>query len=104
MQHDGAALVRAVLGGLALAGGCLLLAVAGPGPFGPRYVTLAGLAGLALAWVGWPTLFTGAVLGLLLFAVASFVLVATRLAALHGARCFGPFLLGGALLAIVAAR
>jgi leader peptidase (prepilin peptidase)/N-methyltransferase len=104
MQHDGAALVRAVLGGLALAGGCLLLAVAGPGPFSPRHVTLAGLAGLALAWVGWPTLFTGAVLGLLLFAVASFVLVATRLAALHGARCFGPFLLGGALLAIVAAR
>jgi leader peptidase (prepilin peptidase) / N-methyltransferase len=102
MQHDGAALVRALLGGMALAGGCLLLALLGSGPFRPRHVLLAGLAGLALAWIGWPTLLTGAILGLLLFALASLALLATRLGVVHSSRCFGPFLLSGALLAIIA--
>ncbi len=102
MEHDGAALVRALVGGVALAVGYLLLAALQPGAVGGGDIKLAGLAGLSLAWVGWPTLLTGAFLGFGLSALASVVLRAARRHALRSALRFGPFLLGGALLAIVA--
>src|SRR5215472_16835378 len=47
-DHDGAALVRALLGGVVLAGSFLLLALIRPGQLGGGDVKLAGLAGLAL--------------------------------------------------------
>lgn len=97
--HDVAALARAVLGGLVLATGYLLLALLRPGQLGGGDIKLAGLAGLALGWLGWPALISGAVLGFALSAVVSLVLLALRRVTLHSAICFGPFLLGGALLA-----
>jgi leader peptidase (prepilin peptidase)/N-methyltransferase len=100
--HQGGALARALLGGLALAAGYLLLAVARPGQLGGGDIKLAGLAGLALGWLGWPTLVIGGVLGFVLCAIVSLALLAARRISLHGAICFGPFLLGGALLAILA--
>ena len=102
--HDGAALVRALLGGLALAAGYLLLALLRPGQLGGGDIKLAGLAGLALGWLGWPTLITGAALGFVLSAVVSLALLATRRTTLHSAICFGPFLFGGALLALLISR
>lgn len=102
MQHDGAALVRALLGGLALAAGYLLLAALRPGTFGGSVIKMAGLAGLSLAWLGWTTLLLGASLGLLLPALVKVLPLAARRAPVRGAARFGPFLLGGALLAIVA--
>jgi len=99
--HDYAALLRAFLGGLALAGSFLLLAVIRPGQLGGGDVKLAGLAGIALAWIGWPALVFGAALGFLLSAVVSLVLLAARRVKLHSAISFGPFLVGGALLAIL---
>ena len=99
--HDVAALVRAVLGGVALAAGYLLLALLRPGQLGAGDVKLAGIAGLALGWLGWPALIAGAVLGFALSAVVSLVLLALRRVTLHSAICFGPFLLGGALLAVL---
>ncbi len=100
--HDGRALARALLGGVALALGYLLLALARPGHLGGGDIKLAGLAGLTLGWLGWGTLLTGACLGFLLSAVVSVALLATRRITLRSMICFGPFLLGGALLAILA--
>jgi leader peptidase (prepilin peptidase)/N-methyltransferase len=100
--HDGRALVRALLGGLALAASYLLLALLRPGQLGGGDIKLAALAGLTLGWLGWGTLLTGACLGFLLSAVVSLALLATRRITLRSAICFGPFLLGGTLLAILA--
>ena len=100
--HQGGALARALLAGLALAAGYLLLAVARPGQLGGGDIKLAGLAGLALGWLGWPALVIGGVLGFVLCAIVSLALLAARRISLHGAICFGPFLLGGALLAMLA--
>jgi leader peptidase (prepilin peptidase) / N-methyltransferase len=100
-DHDVSALVRALLGGVALAGGYLLLALLRPGQLGGGDVKLAGVAGLALGWLGWSTLISGAVLGFLLSAVVSLALLTLRRITLRSEICFGPFLLGGALLAIL---
>jgi leader peptidase (prepilin peptidase)/N-methyltransferase len=100
--HDMTALGRALLGGLALAAGYLLLALARPGQLGGGDIKLAGLVGLVLGWLGWPALLSGAVLGFALSAVASLALLAARRVTMRSAISFGPFLLGGALLAILA--
>jgi leader peptidase (prepilin peptidase) / N-methyltransferase len=100
--HDFAALLRALLGGLSLAGAYLLLQVAGRGRLGGGDVKLAGVVGLALGWLGWPVLIAGAALGFVLSAVASLALLAVRRITLQSAISFGPFLMGGALVAMVA--
>jgi leader peptidase (prepilin peptidase) / N-methyltransferase len=102
-ERDGAALVRALLGGLALGAGFLVLALLRPGQLGGGDIKLAGLAGLALGWLGWPAVMTTAVLGFLLSAVTSLALLAARRVSLSSAVSFGPFLLGGALIAILVA-
>jgi leader peptidase (prepilin peptidase)/N-methyltransferase len=102
-QHDLVALGRALLGGLVLAAGYLGLALARPGHMGGGDVKLAGLAGLALGWFGWPTLIAGAVLGFFLSAVVGLGLTAARRMTLHSSISFAPFLVGGALLAMLAA-
>jgi leader peptidase (prepilin peptidase)/N-methyltransferase len=102
--HDFAALVRALLGGLALAAAFLLLALLRPGQLGEGDIKLAGIAGLALGWLGWPSLVFGAALGFVLSAVVSVALLAARRVTLHSAICFGPFLLGGALIAMITSR
>ena len=100
--HTEAALGRALLGGLVLAGTYLVLALLRPGGIGGGDVKLAGLAGLALGWLGWPTLIAGAALGFILCGVASLALIATRRLTLQSMISFGPFMLGGALLAALA--
>jgi len=100
-SHDFAALARALLGGLALMAAYLLLALIRPGELGTGDIKLAGIAGLALGWLGWPTLIAGAALGFVLSAIVSLVLLAARRVTLHSAISFGPFMLGGALLAML---
>ena len=100
--RDPGALLRAVAGGLVLGGFYLVLALLRPGGIGGGDVKLAGLAGLALGWLGWPALIAGGALGFVLSAVASLALLAARRITLHSALCFGPFLLGGVLLAVLA--
>jgi len=95
------ALVRALLGGLIMAAGYLLLALLRPGQLGGGDVKLAGLAGLALGWLGWRPLLLGACLGFVLAGAASLALLAARRVTLRSAISFGPYLLGGALLAIL---
>jgi leader peptidase (prepilin peptidase)/N-methyltransferase len=100
--HDLGALVRALLGGLAMAAGYLLLGLARPGQLGGGDVKLAGLVGLVLGWLGWPAVLYGAALGFVLAAVASLALLAARRVTLRSAISFGPYLLAGALLTILA--
>lgn len=100
--HDGGALLRALLGAGALTAGYFLLAVVRPGQLGGGDVKLAGLIGLGLGWLGWPTLIFGAALAFVLSALVSLALLAARRISLRGAICLGPFMLGGALLAILA--
>jgi leader peptidase (prepilin peptidase) / N-methyltransferase len=99
---DFAALLRALLGGLALAGVYLVLALPRAGQLGGGDIKLAGVAGLVLGWLGWPVLIVGAALGFVLSAVVSVALLVARRVTLKSAISFGPFLLGGALLAMLA--
>jgi leader peptidase (prepilin peptidase)/N-methyltransferase len=102
VSHQGSDLGRALLGGVALAATFLALALLRPGQLGGGDIKLAGLAGLALGWLGWHTLILGAALSFVLCAVISLALLATRRLSLSSSICFGPFLLGGAILALVA--
>jgi leader peptidase (prepilin peptidase) / N-methyltransferase len=97
--HDFTALGRALLGGIAVGGSFLVLALISPGKLGGGDVKLAGLAGLVLGWLGWPAIIAGVVLAFMLSAVVSLALLATRRVKLTGSISFGPFLLGGAVLA-----
>lgn len=100
--HNGGAFVRALLGGLALTGAYVLLALVRPGQLGGGDIKLAGLAGLALGWLGWRTLVVGTALGFVLSALVGLALLALRRVTLESHISFGPFLLGGALLAVLA--
>ncbi|MEI8411428.1 MULTISPECIES: A24 family peptidase [unclassified Kribbella] len=97
-----AKLLRAVLGGVALGGGYLILALASRGQLGGGDIKLAGGLGIALGWLGWPAVFTGAALGFVLMALVSLVLLAVRRITLKHDISFGPFMLTGALVAILA--
>jgi leader peptidase (prepilin peptidase)/N-methyltransferase len=99
--HSGAALLRALLGGVALTCAYFLLAVLRPGQLGAGDVKLAGLTGLALGWLGWPVLILGAALAFVLSALVSLGLLAARRISLRDSICFGPFMLGGAIVAIL---
>jgi len=101
VHGDFSALLRAFLGCVALAGGYLLLALLRPGQLGAGDVKLAGVLGLALGWLGWPTLALGAALAFVLSAVVSLALLAARRITLRDAICFGPFMLAGALVAVL---
>ncbi|HEY3465887.1 MAG TPA: prepilin peptidase [Amycolatopsis sp.] len=101
-QGDWWSLARAVVGGAALFGGYLLLAVVYPAGMGFGDVRLAGVLGGILAYLSWSALVIGAFAAFLLGAVAGVAVLASgggRKTALP----FGPFMLGGALLAVFAA-
>jgi len=100
--HTEGALGRALLGGLVLAGIYLALALLRPGGIGGGDIKLAGLAGIALGWLGWPTLIFGAALGFIVCGAVSLALIAARRVSMQSMISFGPFLLAGALLATLA--
>lgn len=100
--HNAAPLGRALLGGLVFGGTYLVLALLRPGGIGAGDVKLAGLAGLALGWLGWPTLIFGGALGFLLSGAVSLVLIAARRLTLQSMISFGPFILASAPLAALA--
>lgn len=63
-------------------------------------VKLLGLLGLLLGWFGWGVLLAGVFLGLLIGALVSLALLATRRAGWRTALPFGPPLMVGAVLAL----
>lgn len=100
--HQVGALGRALLGSLVLGAAYLVLALLRPGQVGGGDIKVAGLAGLTLGWLGWHTMILGGSLAFVLAATAGLALLAARRITLSSAICFGPFLLGGAILAMLA--
>lgn len=91
----------ALLGGLALAGGYLVVFVISPDAMGFGDVKLAMTVGLALGWYGWGVLLTGAFAGVLLGAAVTLALVASRRTGLRTSVPFGPYLLLGGVLGLL---
>lgn len=91
------------LGIVALGGTYLALALIRPGGMGMGDVKLAGALGLFLGWLGLPALLVGAVGGFVLGGVVGVGLLLGGHG--RGARiAFGPWLLGGAWLGILAGQ
>lgn len=96
-----AAFGRAGLAALALVLVFLALALIRPGELGLGDVKLAGSLGMLLGWIGWAHVVLGGFLGFLFGGVYSLALVLARRAGRRSQVPFGPFLLGGALVAVV---
>jgi leader peptidase (prepilin peptidase)/N-methyltransferase len=95
------ALVRALLGGLALAAAYLALAVISRSALGLGDVKLAASLGTLSAWPGWPTLIAGVFAGFALGAIYGIGLLAFRRAGLRQRIPFGPFMIAGTFLAVL---
>lgn len=95
------ALLRALIGAIVLYGAYYLLAVAVPGGMGFGDVKLAGVLGAVLAWSGWAPLIVGAFLGFAYGGVISLGLLVTRRVDRRTRVPFGPFMVAGALTALV---
>jgi leader peptidase (prepilin peptidase) / N-methyltransferase len=95
-------LLRSVGGGLALAACYLVLVAASRSAVGLGDAKLAASLGTLLAWAGWPALIAGTVAGFLLAAVCGLGLLAARRATLRQKIPFGPFMIAGAFLALLA--
>jgi leader peptidase (prepilin peptidase)/N-methyltransferase len=80
----------------------LLLALIYPAGMGWGDVKLAGLIGLYLGWFGVAVAVTGLLAGYLLAAVTGIGLLVTRRATRKSQIPFGPFMIAGALIVIVA--
>ncbi|MEU5258845.1 prepilin peptidase [Amycolatopsis sp. NPDC021455] len=102
-RDDWWSLARAGIGGAALFGFYLVLALAYPAGMGFGDVKLAGILGGVLAYVSWSALLIGAFGGFLLGALAGAVVLATGKGGRKTALPFGPFMIAGALVALFAA-
>jgi leader peptidase (prepilin peptidase)/N-methyltransferase len=100
---DGAAFLRAALGGAALFAFFFLVAFAAPGAMGFGDVKLAGVVGGVTAYLSWGALLTAAFGAFLLGAAVGLLLIAARRARRRTAVPFGPFMLIGAWASILGA-
>ncbi|GAA1716037.1 hypothetical protein GCM10009809_10190 [Isoptericola hypogeus] len=98
------AALRGLIGALALGGGYLVLHLVHRAGLGLGDVKLAVLLGLVTAWFGWAELWATALLPFLLGGLVAIALLVTRRASRTTALAFGPYMLGGAALALTAAR
>jgi leader peptidase (prepilin peptidase) / N-methyltransferase len=94
-------LLRAALGGLALAGFYLALLAISPSAMGLGDVKLAASLGTLLAWFGWRSLIAGGFAGFLLAGVFAVALLVSGRATRKQQIPFGPFMIAGAFLAIL---
>ena len=94
-------LLRAAIGAATLFGFYWLLRAIRPGGMGGGDVKLAGVLGLYLGWLGWGPVIVGGFLGFLLGAVVGIGILLTRKGGRKTAIPFGPFMLAGALLAVL---
>lgn len=99
---DLASLGRAALGTVILGGGYLLIALIRPGGMGFGDVKLAGALGLFLGWLGWDALAVGAIGGFVLGGLFGTALILLRRAGRSTGVPFGPWMLAGAWLGILA--
>ena len=96
------AFVRALAAAAVAFGVAYGAAAIAPSALGFGDVKLLALLGLVLGWFGWGVLMAGVFLGLLVGAVVSVALLVTRRAGWRTALPFGPPLLLGAVLALLA--
>jgi len=101
LPADAGSWLTALLGGLALGAGYLVLYLINPAGMGFGDVKLALALGTALGWYGWPVLVTGAFAGVLYGALYGLGMVALRRAGRKTAIPLGPFMLGGAFTGVV---
>jgi leader peptidase (prepilin peptidase) / N-methyltransferase len=101
LHSQGPDFLRAVLGMALIGGFYLVLALVSGGGLGAGDVKLGGLLGLALGWLGWSALLMATALGWLAAALVWLLLSVIRSRS-HGSTVpMGPFLLFGALVAII---
>jgi len=93
---------RAALAGAVLLALYLVLHLVNPAGMGLGDVKLSGPLGALLGWISWNALLWGALAGFLLGAVAGLVLIALRRAGRRSEIPFGPWMLAGTWLAILA--
>ncbi|MFL6137825.1 MAG: prepilin peptidase [Frankiaceae bacterium] len=93
--------LRALIGMAALFSFYDLLAFIQPRGMGLGDVHLAGPLGLFLGWLGWSSLAVGAFMGFLVGGLGGIALIAGRRAGLKSSIPFGPYMLAGALIAIL---
>jgi leader peptidase (prepilin peptidase) / N-methyltransferase len=93
---------RALLGAAGLFAVYFALCLAYPAGMGFGDVKLAGVLGMATAWLGWGEWTVGLFLGFLLGGLAGVVLVLSGRGGRKTALPFGPFMLLGALVAVLA--
>lgn len=96
------ALLRAAIGGAALFAFYWLLRAIRPGGMGGGDVKLAGVLGAALGFVGWGALIVGAFAAFVVGGVVGIALMIGGRATRKTAIPFGPFMVVGAWLGIVA--
>jgi leader peptidase (prepilin peptidase)/N-methyltransferase len=101
LEGDRHALVTAGLGWLVAGGTFFVLWFVYPRGMGYGDVRLSGLLGIALGYLGWPELLTGVYAGFLLGGVGGLLLSLLRLVD-RKAYPFGPFMLVGAVVGVLA--
>jgi leader peptidase (prepilin peptidase)/N-methyltransferase len=101
LPGDGGFWTTALLGGLALGAGYLVLFLIHPAGMGFGDVKLALSLGTVLGWYGWSALLAGAFAGFLLGSLYGLVLIALRRAGRKTAIPFGPFMIAGTLLGLL---
>ncbi len=94
--------MRALGAGAALFVFFVLLRVAGRGAIGGGDVKLAALVGVLLGWVGWSAVLLGVVAAFLAAGVVAIVLLAARRATRSTRIPFGPFLVIGTWIGVLA--
>ena len=102
LTGDWGALLCTAIGGVALYAVYLLLALVYPGGMGFGDVKLAGILGMFLGYLGWGPLIVGGFAAFVLGGVFAIVLVAARRATKGSGIPFGPWMLAGAWLGILA--
>ena len=96
LSGDWFALLRAVIGGLALSLLYAILWFAKPGGMGLGDVKLAILLGMAMAWIGWGTLVVGAFAAFAFGGIFGLGLMLTRRGGMKSRIPFGPWMILGA--------
>ncbi|MEO7123226.1 MAG: prepilin peptidase [Lacisediminihabitans sp.] len=102
LSADFGALLRAVIGCAALGLAYLLMAIIAPAGMGLGDVKLAGVLGLFLGWIGWGALVVGSIGAFLLGGIFGIILILAHRGGRKTAIPFGPWMLLGAWIGIVA--
>jgi leader peptidase (prepilin peptidase) / N-methyltransferase len=104
VRGEGAPLVRALLAMVVLLGFYWLAALPGRNGIGGGDVKLAGVVGLYLGYLGWAEVMVGTLLALGYGSLVGLLLIAVGRAGRGTRLALGPYLVAGALTAILAAR